>query len=46
MYIPMPTQETKDNAHNQFVYPNSKRSELIVLAPFRAGVIKDNQFTD
>ena len=42
MYIPMLTQETKDNAHNQFVYPNLKGSELIVLAPFRAGVIKDN----
>jgi len=29
---------------NQFVYPDSKGSELIVPAPFRDGVIRENQF--
>ena len=30
----------------QFVYPGPKGSELIVPAPFRAGVNRDNQFAD
>ncbi len=29
---------------NKFVYPVPKGSELIILAPFRAGVIRDNKF--
>jgi hypothetical protein len=28
----------------KFVYPDPKGSELIVPAPFRAGVNRDNQF--
>ena len=31
---------------NQFVYPDPKGSELIVPAPFRAGVIRENQFAE
>jgi hypothetical protein len=30
----------------QFVYPDPKGSELIVSAPFWAGVFRDNQFAD
>ena len=30
----------------QFVYPDPKGSELIVSAPFRAGVIRENQFAN
>ncbi len=29
---------------NQFVYPVPKGSELIILAPFRARLIRDNKF--
>jgi hypothetical protein len=29
----------------QFVNPSPKGSELIISAPFRAGVFRDNQFT-
>ena len=31
---------------NQFVYPDPKGSELIVPAPFRAGVNRENQFAE
>ena len=30
----------------QFVYPAPKGSELIISAPFRGGVFRDNQFAD
>lgn len=29
---------------NQFINPNPKGSELILAAPFRVGVNRDNQF--
>jgi hypothetical protein len=29
---------------NQFVHPDPKGSELIIPAPFRVGVIRNNQF--
>ncbi len=31
---------------NQFVYPDPKGSELIVPAPFRVGVNRENQFAE
>lgn len=36
------------NSINQFVYPNPPAggSELIISAPFRDGVIRENQFAD
>ena len=34
------------NSNNQFVYPDPKGSKLILPAPFRVGVIRENQFTD
>ncbi len=46
IYIRMLIHKTIENAYNQFVYPNPEGSGLIVLAPFREGVIKDNQFAD
>jgi len=34
------------NSEYQFVYPDPKGSELIVPAPFRVGVFRENQFAD
>ena len=42
----MLTYRTKENFHDQLVYPAPEVSELIVLVPFRDRVIKDDQFAD
>lgn len=46
MYVLMLIRETKDSVYNQFVYPDFKGGELIVLAASMAGMVKDNQFAE
>ena len=41
MDICMLTKETKNNAHNQLVYSNPKRDELIVLTPVIDWVLRN-----
>ena len=38
--------QDQENSHNQFVYTFPEGRELIILVPFRARVIKDNQFAN
>jgi hypothetical protein len=38
--------EIKSTVENQFLHPDPKGSELIFPAPFRDGVIRENQFAN
>jgi len=43
MIIRMNTCIVRFNIKNQFVHPSPKGNKLIISAPFRVGVFRDNQ---